>query len=521
MRGTRVERKAANGPTALRGVPARVATERVVAGPPEALRATLQRKAAPPEITSPARNALQRRLAQERNGSPLPATLQRKMESLSGFDMSDVRVHTNAVSPATVAALAYTRGSDIHLAAGQEQHLAHEAWHVVQQKQQRVRPTMSLGGAAVNDDAALEREADQMGAAAMRGGEASGAALEAQSLDGGPVQRTVSNAIIYAVHAGLNYAWPPSVESFVALLRELKASADSRYEPLKAELLKGLSEEEAAAVEAALSGGTRFGDMDFPSSDELSDEDFPGTYTVPKKKKPTRRKDTGNISTSATFGGGKRPAAYGPVTIEKEKISHSTLGELERPVRVSGMVFPSATKGRPSAPEPSSGIKVGIKWKEVGSATTRNTGMVDVQKGHIMALELGGPDISSNIVPQWANWQGNGAWRRAEKQVLAMAEKAEEQGKKLHFDAAVAYKQYQVISQGTMKGLLVPTHFRITVTEYDPGTKTFGATKTIVFDEDQQRDATDDMMAQRQFDVVDQDVDSGSDSDVTDMDEGK
>ncbi|HAP61901.1 MAG TPA: hypothetical protein DCR93_21180, partial [Cytophagales bacterium] len=33
-------------------------------------------------------------------------------------------------------------GTDIHLAPGQQKHLPHEAWHVVQQKQGRVKPTL-------------------------------------------------------------------------------------------------------------------------------------------------------------------------------------------------------------------------------------------------------------------------------------------------------------------------------------------------------------------------------------------
>ena len=32
-------------------------------------------------------------------------------------------------------------GQDIHIGPGQEQHLPHEAWHVVQQKRNRVKPT--------------------------------------------------------------------------------------------------------------------------------------------------------------------------------------------------------------------------------------------------------------------------------------------------------------------------------------------------------------------------------------------
>ena len=36
---------------------------------------------------------------------------------------------------------AYAQGTDIHIGPGQEKHLPHEAWHVVQQKQGRVKPT--------------------------------------------------------------------------------------------------------------------------------------------------------------------------------------------------------------------------------------------------------------------------------------------------------------------------------------------------------------------------------------------
>lgn len=55
---------------------------------------------------------------------------------------------------------------DVHLAPGQGKHLPHEAWHIVQQAQGRVRPTMPLQRAAINDDPALEREATTMGARA-------------------------------------------------------------------------------------------------------------------------------------------------------------------------------------------------------------------------------------------------------------------------------------------------------------------------------------------------------------------
>ena len=93
----------------------------------------------------------------------LPERLRAGVERLSGFFMGDVRVHRNSAEPAKLGALAYAKGGDIHLGPGQEQHLPHEAWHVVQQKEGRVAATAQMKGWAVNEDPALEAEADRMG----------------------------------------------------------------------------------------------------------------------------------------------------------------------------------------------------------------------------------------------------------------------------------------------------------------------------------------------------------------------
>ena len=83
--------------------------------------------------------------------------------------MDHVRVHYNSDKPAQMNALAYAQGSEIHLGPGQEKHLPHEAWHVVQQVQGRVRATHQMRtGVEINDDPALEREADVMGALALQ-----------------------------------------------------------------------------------------------------------------------------------------------------------------------------------------------------------------------------------------------------------------------------------------------------------------------------------------------------------------
>lgn len=96
------------------------------------------------------------------NMTGIPDTLKSRYESISGFSMDDVKVHYNSSKPAAVQALAYTQGTNIYMGAGQEKHLGHELWHVVQQKQGRVQPTGSVAGLPLNDSTALEREADQM-----------------------------------------------------------------------------------------------------------------------------------------------------------------------------------------------------------------------------------------------------------------------------------------------------------------------------------------------------------------------
>ena len=103
-------------------------------------------------------------LQQKKNDTGLPDQLKSGIENASGYSMDDVKVHRNSAKPAQLNAHAYAQGTDIHLASGQEKHLAHEAWHVVQQKQGRVKPTKQVNGSVnVNDDAGLESEADVMG----------------------------------------------------------------------------------------------------------------------------------------------------------------------------------------------------------------------------------------------------------------------------------------------------------------------------------------------------------------------
>ncbi len=105
---------------------------------------------------------------QKENKTGLPNSLKSGIENLSGHSMDDVKVHYNSSKPTQLNAHAYAQGTDIHLASGQEKHLPHEAWHVVQQKEGRVKPTMQMQGVNINDDTGLEKEADGMGGKALQ-----------------------------------------------------------------------------------------------------------------------------------------------------------------------------------------------------------------------------------------------------------------------------------------------------------------------------------------------------------------
>ncbi len=100
----------------------------------------------------------------KQNPDGIPERLRSSLEAHSGLDLSSVKVHRNSSAPARLDALAYTRGQDIHLGPGQEKHLPHEAWHVVQQMQGRVKSADNqINNTPINQNPSLEAEADRIG----------------------------------------------------------------------------------------------------------------------------------------------------------------------------------------------------------------------------------------------------------------------------------------------------------------------------------------------------------------------
>ena len=136
--------------------------------------------------------------ASSSNHTGLPDQMKENFEAMGGFDLSDVRVHYSSREPEKIGALAYAQGNQIYLGPGQQKHLGHEAWHVVQQKQGRVRPTIEMQGKAVNNDMNLENEANLMKNRALQSRENSvSTALQTESA-------TSSNIIQGKFASGLN-----------------------------------------------------------------------------------------------------------------------------------------------------------------------------------------------------------------------------------------------------------------------------------------------------------------------------
>ncbi|MGH1334679.1 MAG: DUF4157 domain-containing protein [Aureispira sp.] len=114
---------------------------------------------------------------QSANKTGIPDNLKASIEYMSQVSLSDVRVYYNSNKPAELAAkgkiqkdgqivqeaFAYTEGTNVYIAPGQEKHLAHELWHVVQQKLKQLSADQEVGGTKINTEISEEKEADQQG----------------------------------------------------------------------------------------------------------------------------------------------------------------------------------------------------------------------------------------------------------------------------------------------------------------------------------------------------------------------
>lgn len=105
----------------------------------------------------------QQQVDRQPNKTGIPDRLKAVIEHFSGLSLAEVRVHYNSDMPAKVKAHAYTEGLNIYIAKGQEKHLAHEIWHVVQQMRNQLKATETEGGKKIDKDPKKEADADKVG----------------------------------------------------------------------------------------------------------------------------------------------------------------------------------------------------------------------------------------------------------------------------------------------------------------------------------------------------------------------
>jgi len=168
------------------------------------------------------------------NNTGLPNQLKAGLEQLSGHSMDDVKVHYGSSKPAQLNAHAFAKGTQIHLAPGQAKHLPHEAWHVVQQKQNRVQPTKHVNGQAINDSNALESEADSMGAKALQ----VGATVQRKPI-ASPLPKGVENSSNGVAQLEVyDVEWQTSSRNFSAGRRQgIKAGIQAKFATLRAHIV--------------------------------------------------------------------------------------------------------------------------------------------------------------------------------------------------------------------------------------------------------------------------------------------
>jgi hypothetical protein len=355
-------------------------------------------------------------LVQAKNSAPvqtnrtgLPANLKSGIESLSGLSMDHVQVHRNSSRPAQLNAHAFAQGSDIHLAPGQDRHLPHEAWHVVQQAQGRVKPTMQLkGGVPVNDDAGLEREADVMGARAMVMPSSQRKPAQRMALSvSSAVQRKMEetddgphfeNLPEHEKEPGLEkYSNDPFAKIAPDEKSKSKLRSQDRFEPLKSEALKRID----LAVRAAKDTIELVQKLEDIKLDlELSDINLEGVGTkaarVVFRINPTYYY---NVPNSTEVWWKMLGTETTPVTEVYWSSDDLTIGTVSAKV---GKIMHAQRLGpdhEPGSVSTSDSEQNGL-MSELGNAG--NTSVPNDQKyikGHLLNDHVGGPGAAYNLFP--------------------------------------------------------------------------------------------------------------------------
>lgn len=95
------------------------------------------------------------------NHTNIPTPIRTDFEQRSGVSLAGVHVHFNSDKPAKIGSLAFAQGNEVYLGPGQDRLLNHELGHVVYQALYQVPCTKVINGSRINDNYALEKDADQ------------------------------------------------------------------------------------------------------------------------------------------------------------------------------------------------------------------------------------------------------------------------------------------------------------------------------------------------------------------------
>lgn len=350
------------------------------------------------------------------NPTGLPDQLKSGIEVLSGMNMDSIRVHYNSDKPAQLAAHAYAQGTEIHLAPGQETHLPHEAWHVVQQAQGRVTPTLQMtGDVLINDDAALESEADRMGARALLAGRTAAA-----SVPGGAPNANAQNALPALRADAVQRAGDRVVQRFALTLAVIhpvlgRSVIMNRYDDVH-----GIYYYHHTQAELRISYNA--------SSDQFLDH-----QNRPIAAPPGFNEDAGPIARVASAQNTFR-------ALEFETDSEN------RVVRARGRIYRNGTTAETGR---SSDAQSGA-WDHVQGIHRRMfKPLKEFNGGHIIAHHFGGSPGTDNMVPMEKKYNQSGSYKRFENalDVLLATESP------LTIDVSVTY----AADYNTLMGHLVTT----------------------------------------------------------------
>jgi hypothetical protein len=271
------------------------------------------------------------------NNTGLPDALKTGVENLSGLSMDDVKVHYGSSKPAGLNALAYTQGTDIHVAPGQAKHLPHEAWHVVQQMQGRVKPTVQAKGVGINDDRGLEKEAEVMGGkvqtASIANGSQNGGLKEHSASSQGPSITPIpvsASGVIQRVPLDENQkerVRNKAVETRISLKVLKEVLDENEQRPKKWRTQKALLEEmvrrqgNPVAVSTGMAVDKKRKRSDHDGDDSEGEDEPKGSHSSKRKKytrgQQSKQEQETKANSSKTPQGRKRKRSEGEEEIEE------------------------------------------------------------------------------------------------------------------------------------------------------------------------------------------------------------